>query len=76
MSARRAKPRPDVEIACVVRARAIRFKVVPETRVWFDGEPGATSKISSDRQNLPDRVQPGRTYRNVTVRWRAQTWIG
>jgi hypothetical protein len=67
--------RPDVEIACSVRAREIRFEIVPETKVWFDGEPGVESSVHSERENLPDEVEPGVTYRDVRVRWWAQARI-
>jgi len=69
------EPRPDVEIACSVRARELRFEVVPETRVWFDGEPDIRPSVSSERENLPAEVEPGVTYKDVKVRWRAQARI-
>ena len=66
---------PDVEISTSVRARELRFGVVPETRVWFEGEPEVRSSSRTERENLPDEVEPGVTYRDVEVRWRARAKI-
>jgi hypothetical protein len=66
---------PDVEISTSARARAVRFGIVPETKVWFDGEPGVRSSSVSERENLPDELEPGVTYRDIRVRWRAAARI-
>ena len=66
---------PDVEISTSVRARALRFGIVPQPRVWFDGEPGVRSSSESERENLPDEIEPGVTYRDIGVRWRARARI-
>jgi hypothetical protein len=67
--------RPDVEIRCGVRARELRFGLVPEAKVWFEGEPGVSSSIDAERENLPEWVEPEVTYRNVAVRWCARARI-
>lgn len=64
-----------------VRADALRFAEAPETEVRFFGEPGHESASGSDRTNLPDQVEPGVTYRNITVDYRlasrlAGPWYG
>ena len=60
----------DVEIAASASARRLRFDEVPETGVDFEGDAdGAESR--SARENLPDEVEPGVTYRNARIRWRA-----
>ena len=57
----------DIEIGATVKAKKLRFKQVPETDVKFsDG-----SRPRSERKNLPDKVEPGVTYRDVRVAWRA-----
>lgn len=66
---------PDVDISTSVRARRLRFETVPETKVWFEGEPGHESSSETERENLPDEVEPGVTYRDVRVRWRASSRI-
>jgi hypothetical protein len=55
----------------VVRAKRLRFKRKPQTKVEFHGEPEPESDSHAERENLPDEVEPGVTYRDVRVRWRA-----
>lgn len=66
---------PDVDVFTSFRAKRLRFGAVPETRVWFEGEPGERSSLESERENLPDEVEPEVTYRNVAVRWRARSRV-
>ena len=61
---------PDIEISAVVKARELRFEEVPETDVRFPGHPERESVWESERENLPDEVEPGVTYRNPRVRLR------
>jgi hypothetical protein len=65
------KGRPDVEVLTRVRAKALHFGRVPETKVGFEGEPAEESTSLVERRNLPDEVEPGVTYRDVEVRWSA-----
>jgi hypothetical protein len=69
---------PDVEIGASVRAKRLRFREKPQTQVELHGEleePEGQSELEtasgSERQNLPDEVEPGVDYRDVNVRWRA-----
>ena len=71
---------PDIEIGAVFKAKKLRFHKVPETEVEFDKKSevrleGATPEIEtasgSKRENLPDEVEPNKTYRDVHVRWGA-----
>jgi hypothetical protein len=66
---------PDVEIHTGVRARELRFGKVPETRVWFEGEPAERHSLETERENLPDQVEPDVTYRDARVRWSARARI-
>lgn len=68
----------DVEIGASVKAKRLRFREQPKTQVELHGElrePEGDGKLEtasgSERQNLPDEVEPGVTYRDVRVRWRA-----
>jgi hypothetical protein len=63
--------RPDVDIRTAVRAKELRFDKVPETRVWFSGDPDMRASVRSERKNLPEEVEPDVTYRDVSVRWTA-----
>jgi hypothetical protein len=65
----------DVEVFTSVRADELRFESVPETKVWIEGEPAERSSSRTERDNLPDEVEPGVTYRDVGVRWRARARI-
>lgn len=67
----------DVEIGASVKAKRLRFREKPRTKVEPHGEvrePGGREDLhttsGSERQNLPDEVEPGVTYRDVRVRWR------
>jgi hypothetical protein len=79
MGERRRKPSktrpPDIEIGATVRADRIRFDRSPETDVEFVGRSVAEDESGSERVNLPDEVEPGKTYRDITVGWRAAAWV-
>ena len=64
---------PDIEFTADVKAKELRFEEVPETEVRFSGSPGRESASGTDRENLPDEVEPGVTYRNPKVRLRIAT---
>jgi hypothetical protein len=65
----------DVEVFTSVRADELRFESVPETKVSFEGEPAERSSSKTERENLPDEVEAGVTYRNIEVRWQARSRI-
>lgn len=74
---------PDVEIGAAARARKLRFGKKPRvevtTRSHVEVHPDLADEIQiegdgdsmSERENLPDEVEPGVTYRDVRVGWRA-----
>jgi hypothetical protein len=64
---------PDLEIAASVRADEVRFECKPPVRVSAHSNRPATAASVSHRDNLPDEVEPGVTYRDITVHWRA--WL-
>jgi hypothetical protein len=61
--------RPDIQIGAVVKAERLRFTEVPDTEVDFHGDEDSVS--TTDRENLPDEIEPGVEYRDVKVRWLA-----
>jgi hypothetical protein len=63
--------RPDIEIGAAFSAKRLRFKSKPKTHVEFNGEPRVDSVIESERENLPEEVEPNVTYHDVHVRWGA-----
>jgi hypothetical protein len=65
------QPPAEIEVGAVAKAKAIRFDKVPETQITFPGSDQERSGSHTERENLPDEVEPGVTYHDVTVRWRA-----
>jgi hypothetical protein len=62
---------PDLEIAASAKAEEVRFECKPEVRVRAYSNTPATAESVSERDNLPEEVQPGVIYRDISVRWRA-----
>jgi hypothetical protein len=62
---------PDVEMAVSLRADEVRFECKPEVRVTAHANTPAVAECVSERENLPDELKPGVTYRSFAVRWRA-----
>jgi len=75
---------PDVEIGAVASAKKLRFKRKPQvtvsTHAHREVDPELAREMEriegegqsdAERENLPDEVEPGVTYRDVRVRWRA-----
>ena len=62
---------PDVEIAAAAKAKEVRFESRPRVDVVAYSDSPADAESGSERTNLPDEVEPGVTYRDVEVRWRA-----
>ena len=76
--------KPDVEIGAAASAKRLRFKRKPRVDVDTHAESEIDPELArameriegeggshTERENLPDEVEPGVTYRDVRVRWRA-----
>jgi hypothetical protein len=61
---------PDIEFTASLQGDELRFGEPPETDVRFSGEPGHESESGSDRTHLPEKVEPGVTYRDVRIDYR------
>jgi hypothetical protein len=61
---------PDVEIAATVRAKEIRYESKPDVDVRAYTDSPAVAESVSKRENLPDELEPGVTYRDFAVCWR------
>jgi hypothetical protein len=70
------KREPDVEMKFSVRAKELRFECKPDVDVVAFADAPATAEVESERENLPDEVEPGVTYRDIAVRWRAAARLG
>jgi hypothetical protein len=73
---------PDIEIGAAAKAKRLRFRRKPEVDVEVHGETRdrdrqieAETESGSVRRNLPDEIEPGVTYRDVRVGWRAEARI-
>jgi len=64
------EPKPDVELKVSLRAEEVRFECKPEVVVEAYADSPATAESQSERENLPDGLEPGVTYRDFAVRWR------
>ena len=64
---------PDIELTARVRMRELRFEEVPDPEVRFPGHPQRESVWGTERENLPEEVEPNVTYRNPRVRLRIAT---
>jgi hypothetical protein len=63
--------RPDVDIVANFRADELRFGKASKPKLTFESDPShdhdSHSKV--ERENLPEEVEEGVTYRDVGVRW-------
>ena len=62
--------KPDIAIIARVQAAELRFNAQPQTSLKLFGCPQVDTSKVVVRTNLPTPVQPGVTYRNVTVDFR------
>ncbi|MDQ3799247.1 MAG: hypothetical protein M3384_07350 [Acidobacteriota bacterium] len=70
-----SEPQPDennsdLVITANVRARELKVEIVPNPTVEFPGKPARQTVWEADRQNLPEKTEPGVTYRDVGIRLR------
>lgn len=57
----------DLSITGTVRAKSLRFDVVPNPTVTFTGKPDRETEWDAIRHNLPRPVEPGVTYRDIGI---------
>lgn len=61
---------PDVELKVSLRADELRFECKPQVEVVAYADSPATAESQSERENLPDELEPGLSYRDFAVHWR------
>lgn len=66
---------PDLEIKAAVRADEVRFESKPRVQVRVYADVPVSAEFVSERENLPDTIEPGVTYRDFAVRWRAAAYL-
>ena len=57
----------DILILVNLTAKELKFDQVPNPRVEFPGTGDRATVWVTDRFNLPDKVEPGVTYRNIGI---------
>jgi hypothetical protein len=62
-----ADAKADLSITARVTAESLRFEKVPNPRVEFTGRPERVTAWESERENLPQEVRPGVTYRDIGI---------
>ncbi|HEX8738124.1 MAG TPA: hypothetical protein VF721_22510, partial [Pyrinomonadaceae bacterium] len=60
----------DLVITANVRARELKVEIVPNPDVKFPGKPDRQTVWEADRENLPEKIEPGVTYRDIGIRLR------
>lgn len=58
----------DIAITATVHAEELYFEIVPKVTVRFFGNPERLTEWSTDRENLPDKVEPKVIYRDIGIR--------
>ena len=61
---------PDVEMSAAVRAKELRFECKPTVRISAYSDSPAAAESVSERENVPDELEPGVRYRDFAIRWR------
>lgn len=60
----------DILILVNITAKELKFDAVPNTSVEFPGTRHRTTIWLTQRQNLPEKVEPGVTYRDIGMQLR------
>ncbi|HKO62980.1 MAG TPA: hypothetical protein VJV03_17605 [Pyrinomonadaceae bacterium] len=58
----------DIAIIADIKAESLLFEAVPNPKVEFPGNQTLKTTWEAFRDNLPNPVQPGVTYRNIGIR--------
>ena len=57
----------DIAITATVHADELEFEIVPKVTVTFSGAPERLTEWTSNRENLPDKVEPKVIYRDIGI---------
>jgi hypothetical protein len=55
----------DIELGARVRMKKVRFEEAPEVETESHGDPGHETESTRKRKNLPEEIEPGKTYRDA-----------
>ena len=67
---------PDFDLSISTRMKSVRFDVVPDVEVRWEGTREHRGETWEERENLPEELEPGVTYKDATVRWFASGDVG
>jgi hypothetical protein len=67
---------PDVEMSAAARVGELRLECQPHVSVVVHSNVEAEAESISRRENLPDRLEPGVTYRDGAVHVRVAARLG
>ena len=67
---------PDFDLSISTRMQSVRFDVVPEVDVRWEGTGDHRGQTWEERENLPEQLEPGVTYEDAVVRWYASGHVG
>lgn len=59
---------PDIEAGATVRMKKLRFEEKFDVVTQTHGSPARETETVDERENLPDEIEPGKTYRNASIR--------
>ena len=59
---------PDIELGARVRMKELRVEDTHEVHASTHGTPGHESESVRETENLPNELEPGKTYRRARVR--------
>jgi hypothetical protein len=57
----------DIFFVVKLTAKELKMDVVPNTKVEFPGTQRRTTAWLTERSNLPDKLEPGVTYRDIGI---------
>ena len=57
----------DILLLVKVDAKELKMDVIPTSTVTFPGTKPRTTAWLTDRRNLPDKLEPGVTYRDIGI---------
>src|SRR6476620_441062 len=57
----------DIFFVVKLTAKELKMDVVPNTQVEFPGTQRRTTAWLTERSNLPDKLEPGVTYRDIGI---------
>jgi hypothetical protein len=58
----------DIELGAAVRMKKLRIEEKSDVEARSHGGPSYESETTDERENLPDEVETGKTYRNASIK--------